>query len=162
MGRESPNWSSLITKQSFQYRDLVISDWIVGQRGAMEIPKQLRLLLRLCIALCKLTANPYFWKHLSIQLTEYGEIESLPIFIPIFYRRSLWYSKIICILPKENWKHQASHNPLISNRVLPANMLVQWWHKPISDFTQGPLHKMKSITATTIKPRTRDQIGHRS
>lgn len=82
-------------------------------------------------------------------------IEPLLLYVSIFgtgrYSVSYQRSKV---------KHQTATNSSIYNGVLPANMIVQQWHKaygsnqPISDLPQTPLHKMEPYLTMPGWPKT--------
>jgi hypothetical protein len=94
------NEPPLVNKLTYQYKDWVTSQWVIGQRDPMEIPKQLRLLLSLKFVLHKLTRPSHLIGHTKLACPHRA-------FTPACY--FLWYRKVLFMLTKEKLKHQPSH-----------------------------------------------------
>ena len=153
MRETDPNWISLVTKWSFQYLNWSKSNWIVGQRGPMAIPKQRRLLSRLSVVLHNLTVRLQCWRahlhsSLSMEKSSCGLHKALS---PL--SESLAQEGSTLNYQRRNVNKNPATNPLIYNVVLPARCtsavvtkLVVKTNLYLTDL--GPLHETEPIWNT--------------
>lgn len=108
---------------SLQYQNWVTSNRIVGQRGPISIPKQSHLVCRLQYVLYELSEkHHYLRQHIYSQVKMENFIWCLHTALTSSsYFSCLWNRKVVYRLPKEKYKHQPSHKPLIYNVVSPVH-----------------------------------------